>query len=284
MSRCLAYRIAAGLFCSVILAFTARPAVASDDQDVLQAEESLLKALKAGDATAAGTLLDTDFQWVNADGKIRTKAQALADLSAFEGDDEGQIGVQLRNYGRVERVLGIHRDTRFAHIWVKRGSGWQALVYLDTPIPAVESSITPRRPSAADKECENPCKSLPYQPKTASEQAVLETWFKLKNDEWHPNPEDWAAHADDDHVTITPRFYLPKAQHVALLAQERDAYGLAPAGAPAISIRLFDFGNAVVMTALHGRDTAKPSTWVLRLFIHRGAGWKIALSDQTSIK
>lgn len=210
--------------------------------------------------------------------------QTLAELSAFEADDEGETDVEVRNYGRVERVLGIHHKTRFAHIWVKRDAGWEALVYLDTPIPAVESSITPRPPTAADKECENPCKTLPYKPKTASEQAVLETWFRLKNDEWHPNPEDWAALADDDHVTITPRFYMPKAQHVALLAGERDTYGLAPTTAPAISVRLFDFGNAVVMTALHGRDPAKPSTWVLRLFVNRGAGWKIALSDQTNIK
>ena len=46
------------------------------------------------------------------------------------------------------------------------------------------------------------------------EEGALATWYRLKNDEWHPNPEDWAAHADENHETITPRSDVPKLQHV----------------------------------------------------------------------
>ena len=53
----------------------------------------------------------------------------------------------------------------------------------------------------------------------------MDTWFRLKNDEWHPNPEDWAAHADDNHETLTPRADIPKLQHVQELAEERKLYG-----------------------------------------------------------
>ncbi len=54
---------------------------------------------------------------------------------------------------------------------------------------------------------------------------MLAAWFRLKMDEWHPNPEDWSAHADDSHETITPRGDMLKLQHVAELAEERKLYG-----------------------------------------------------------
>lgn len=79
MSRLVTYKVAAGVLGSVILTlFAVRPAVAADDQDnqdVRQAEDSLLKALETKDAAAVGTFLNADFQWANADGKVRTKCR-----------------------------------------------------------------------------------------------------------------------------------------------------------------------------------------------------------------
>ena len=46
----------------------------------------------------------------------------------------------------------------------------------------------PNAPTYADKTCDNPCKTLPYKPENAVEEGALDTWFRLKNDEWHPNP------------------------------------------------------------------------------------------------
>ena len=44
--------------------------------------------------------------------------------------------------GQVERVLGIHHNQRFAHLWVKNPAGWQAFVYLNIPIPAERPDYT----------------------------------------------------------------------------------------------------------------------------------------------
>jgi len=60
-------------------------------------------------------------------------------------------------------------------------------------------------------------------------------------------------------------------------------FGGANPGTPIISMRLADFGNVVIMTDLEGRNSAKPSGWAMRLFIDRGAGWKICLSIHTTI-
>jgi hypothetical protein len=49
-------------------------------------------------------------------------------------------------------------------------------------------------------------------------------------------------------------------------------------------MRMFDFGNVVIMEAFQGPNaSAKPTSWNLRLFLNRGDGWKIVLSAQTNI-
>ena len=89
-----------------------------------------------------------------------------------------------------------------------------------------------------------------------------------------------------NHETLTPRTDIPKLQHVEELAEQRKLYGEngGSGGSSVLSMRMFDFGNVVIMEAFQGRNpSAKPTSWNLRLFLNRGDGWKIALSAQTSI-
>jgi hypothetical protein len=291
MRRYFLLALAVGLlFGAALLALTSRGLAAADDTSAFrQADKSLAEALARGDAKAAGALLDDRFQWVEANGRIHTKAQVLEDLAQFAADNEGALDVRTVDFlGQVERQLGIHHNQRFAHLWVKNAAGWQAFVYLNIPIPAErpDYSAPPGPPTEADKVCDNPCKTLPYKPENAVEEGALATWFRLKNDEWHPNPEDWAAHADDNHETLTPRSDIPKLQHVEELAEQRKLYGEngGSGGSSVLSMRMFDFGNVVIMQAFQGRNpSAKPTSWNLRVFLNRGDGWKIALSAQTNI-
>jgi hypothetical protein len=278
------------LLSASFLATPGNPLIAADDAPTFrQSDKSLAQALATGDRKAVAALLDDRFQWVEANGRIHTKAQVLDDLAQFAADNEGALDVRTVDFlGQVERVLGIHHNQRFAHLWVKNPAGWQAFVFLNIPIPAERPDYmaTPSAPNEADKICENPCKTLPYKPANAVEEGALEAWFHLKNDEWHPNPEDWAAHADDNHETLAPRSDLPKLQHVQELAEERKLYGEngGSAGSQVLSMRMFDFGNVVIMQAFQGRDpSSKPTSWNLRVFLNRGDGWKIALSAQTNI-
>ncbi len=278
------------LFGAASLALLSLPLAAADDAPTFrQADKSLADALSKGDAKTVATLLDDRFQWVEANGKIHTKAQVLEDLAQFAADNDGALDVRAVDFlGQVERVLGIHHNQRFAHLWVKNPAGWQAFVFLNIPIPAERPDFTapPSPPTEADKVCENPCKTLPYKPENAVEEGAMETWFRLKNDEWHPNPEDWAAHADESHETLTPRTDIPKLQHVEELAEQRKLYGEngGSGGSAVQSMRMFDFGNVVIMQAFQGRNpSAKPTSWNLRVFLNRGDGWKIALSAQTNI-
>ena len=272
------------------LALPDRPAFAVDEPPSFrQADKSLADALGRKDSKAVAALLDDRFQWVEASGRIHTKAQVVDDLTEFAADNEGALDVRTLEYlGQVERVLGQHHNQRFAHLWVKNPAGWQAFVFLNIPIPAERPDYTapPSPPTEADKVCDNPCKTLPFKPENAAEEGAMAVWFRLKNDEWHPNPDDWAAHTDESHETLTPRADIPRLQHIEELADERKLYGDngGSGGSSVLSMKMFEFGNVVIMEAFQGRNpSAKPTSWNLRVFLNRGEGWKIALSAQTSI-
>jgi Domain of unknown function (DUF4440) len=291
MKRFRTYTFAAGLlFAAVIVALSAGPLPAADDTSGFrQADRSFTDAMAKGDSKTVAALLDDRFQWVEASGKIHTKAQILEDLASFAADNEGALDVRTVDFlGQVERQLGMHHNQRFAHLWVKNASGWQAFVFLNMPIPGERPDYTtpPGPPNNADKVCDNPCKTLPYKPENPVEEGAMATWFRLKNDEWHPNPEDWAAHTDEAHETLTPRSDVPRLQHIEELAEQRKLYGEngGSGGSSVLSMKMFDFGNVVIMEASQGRNpSAKPTSWNLRVFVNRGDGWKIALSAQTNI-
>lgn len=291
MKRLFARALAASLLLGAALfALSGIPLAAADGAATFrQADKSLAEALASGDKKAAAALLDDRFLWVEANGKMHTKAQILDDLAQFAADNEGSIDVRTTEFlGQVERVLGMHHNQRFAHLWVRNPAGWQAFVYLNIPIPAERPDTTaaPNPPTEADKVCDNPCKTLPYKPETPAQEGAMATWFRLKNAEWRPNPEDWAAHSDDAHETLTPRADILKLQHVEELAEERKLYGVngGSGGSSVQSMRMFEFGNVVIMQAFQGRNpAAKPTSWNLRVFINAGDGWKIALSAQTNI-
>jgi len=292
MKRFRTYTFAARLvFAAAFIGLSAGLLAAADDTSGFrQADRSLTDALAKGDSKTVAALLDDRFQWVEANGKIHTKAQILEDLASFAADNEGALDVRTVDFlGQVERQLGMHHNQRFAHLWVKNASGWQAFVFLNMPIPADRPDYTtpPGPPNEADKVCDNPCKTLPYKPENAVEEGAMATWFRLKNDEWHPNPDDWAAHTDEAHETLTPRSDVPRLQHIQELAEQRKLYGEngGSGGSSVLSMKMFDFGNnVVIMEAFQGRNpSAKPTSFNLRVFVNRGDGWKIALSAQTNI-
>jgi hypothetical protein len=257
---------------------------ASDEQGFQQASQAFAAARAKEDAAAVAKLLDANFQWFDKNGKLRTKVQVLEQLPAFAKNNKGAIETQTLNLGPVERVLGKDVNTRFAHVWVKRPEGWRALVYLDTPIPEKESDITPHQPTEEDKTCENPCKTLPYNPTSAAQKEVMAAWEKIKTAEWRALPEEWDARTAPEHVSITAHYFMPKAQRLALLAKQKEAYGWGYAGSPVVEMQLFDFKNAVVMITRHTPKSNGKQPCNLRLFVKRGTDWKIILSIQNDVE
>lgn len=289
MKNLLTFGLIASMFVCLSLTLPGGVLAADESSSYSQAAHLFDDALAKDEQGTVSSLLDDNFQWVESDGKIHTKSDVLKDLGLLARDNEGAIDVRtLDLLGQVERVLGMHHNERFAHIWVKRPTGWQAFAFLDIPIPLerADSTAAPKAPTRPDADCENPCRTLPFEPQNTAQKGAMNAWFRLKIDEWHPDATDWAAHADDAHETITPTSDVLKLQHVAELAKRRELYGEhgADPGEPVISMHMFDFGNVVVQQCFQGTNAAKPRTWVMRIFVNRGDGWKIVMSAQTQIK
>jgi hypothetical protein len=255
----------------------------SAETSALQADKMLTEGLAKGDRGQVSSLLDSNFSWINADGRTRTKAESLQNVDEFSADSKGDMEVQTHNFGDVERVLGTHHGERFVRLWVKRPVGWRAFIILETTIPDEGYSNRPSRPNGND--CENPCRELPYKPMTAGQQAAMKTWMTLKMDEWHALKDDWPKHVSETMIDFSPRMSMNKQGRLDLLTKQYEAYKDGSPGEAVESMKMFDFGDAVIMIAIHSPKTPSGDpACVVRMFVKESGDWKIALSAQTSIR
>jgi hypothetical protein len=277
MKRLIARALVMGILWAITLAALAsRPVAAASPKNeqekaVAQADHSLTEALGNADKTAVAALLDENFEWTDVNGKARTKADALENLTALSKDTGGETGVMTYSYEQVGRVAGTHNNTHFVRLWVKRPAGWRAFIYLETPAPA--SPQKPSKPRPGDDVCENPCKTMPYTPTTAAQQGAMDAWKGTKMAEWKALPDEWKNYVGESMVVISPSQYLDKAGRLALLVSQKDAYGT---GSPSPAV--------VIMTSHHAPNAAGIAAYAVRLFTNEEGNWKIVLSSQTDIK
>ena len=76
-----------------------------------------------------------------------------------------------------------------------------------------------------------------------------------------------------------------KADRLALLKKQKEAYGDGSPSPAVESMKMYDIGNTVIMTALHAPGPTGKRAYAVRMFTdENGAGWKIVLSAQTDIQ
>src|SRR5437879_5703723 len=154
----------------------ARPAAAADDPAVLAADRDFVQAAAKSDAAALGKLLDTDFVWIDASGKKANRAQVLGSVPKLIINR--QAPENRHDYGQVDVVRTDSARLHVMRVWVKRPAGWRALVYQEVQSLDAPPKMTP----SSSKECQNPCKSVPYTPKTETQRAVIDTYRGLAAD------------------------------------------------------------------------------------------------------
>jgi hypothetical protein len=287
--RVLYARVALGLLLSILISalFGDFPvAAATDEQAVLQADRNFVSAAARTDKAATAAFLDEQFEWTDAEGKTRSKAEVLHDLPALAADSQGEADVKTYPYGQVEVITGTHHagtrdDRRFMRVWVKRPAGWQAFGILDTTIAGGAAPFSNTAPGAGD--CENPCRTIPYKPTTATDEAIVAILQRLKMDEWQPNPDDWAHYVIDDVNYVTSAASLSKADRVARLAQQKQSGGAIVPGDPVMAMRMFDFGDAAIMITRNAPYRGGKPYYSLRVWTFRDARWQLANSQQTVI-
>ncbi len=248
---------------------------------VLQADHSLGQAIAKKDKTAVDALLDADFTWTDSDGISSTKEQVLQDLAAFARDSEGNADLKAFSYGQVGAVFGVQHNARFERVWVKRPAGWRLLVYQQVPDRAPSSpAYGSNGPGSAD--CENPCKAIPYKPTTEADRGVIASFQAMNTAIWQADADAWARHIGDEDFGITPGVLVSKAGRIAAIKKQKET-NTASLPAPLLSARFFDFGDTVVMTALHQPRNGKPHHFT-RIWVKREGGWQLVTGAQTEIQ
>ena len=215
-----------------------------------QADTTWMNALQAGNAQGAGTALDVDVEWTDANGRTRERADTLAALPALAGEFRGETERKAFHYGHLHVVTSERTGGRLMRVWALRSDGWRLFAAIST---ALTTGATPfaaaGSPAAAD--CENPCRTMPFEPVTDTTKEIARIFQQLKVDEWHPNPDNWAPYVLDDVYYVTATARLSKADRVERLTQLKETGAPAVPGDPVVSMRIHDFGDAAVMIARH---------------------------------
>lgn len=224
-------------------------------------------------------ILDPDFTWTDSKGKTRTKTQMLADASA-SGLSADTDNVHDKTYGDVGVITASQGRLHTLRVWVKRSGQWRLLVYHDATL--VEKAAGPSDSGLND--CENPCKTLPYEPKNDAERGVIKSWQQLETAVTAHDSQGWAPHIADEFTLTNSNndHVMTKADRMAILDKQK-ARGVGSAPAPLVSGKMFDFGDTIVMTAQHQLGDHKP-THVTRVWIKRDNRWQMAISQQTTIE
>ncbi len=280
--------LAIGTLCAGALAVVAfKIAVApNDEQSLLQADLAIF-----GSGTSAGTLdekfLDPNFTWTDSSGNTRSKSEIMQDFRSGKGlpkeagkaSSGGKIiisAIATRAYGQLGLVQTTGGNLYILRVWVKRGSGWQLLIYQAVSIGAPPSA------EAGKGECENPCKTVPFQPQNEDEREVIQAYQAVERAVTAHDSAAWSVHIADEFFAVTSNSDRPldKAARMAGLDNQKVA-GIAPF--PLVSARMFEFGNAMVMTSLQQPEHGLP-LHVTRIWFKRNGTWLEAYSYQTTIQ
>jgi hypothetical protein len=253
---------------------------AERDPAVMQADRAFVQAVANGDAAALGKMVDAEFTWTDAEGKTLTREEVLRAVPKDALGDESGAEVSERTYGQVGAVNVGRGKVHILRMWVQRPGGWRLLVYHEVKQLEQPSNS----PGSGVKDCENPCKMVPFQPANEAEQAIIASWQALETGVTAHDADAWAPHIADEFVQISSNsdHVISKAGRIETLNKQK-ASGVGSAPTPLVSAKMFDFGDAVIMACLHQPYSGKP-IHVSRLWIKRDGKWIMSISYQTTIQ
>ncbi|HKE22878.1 MAG TPA: nuclear transport factor 2 family protein, partial [Bryobacteraceae bacterium] len=161
-------------------------------------------------------------------------------------------------------------------VLAKRPAGWKAVVYQEVMSLPSPPSFTP----GAGKDCENPCKAIPFIPQNDTERQVAAAYSKLETAAHARNSAAFGPMVGDEFIAVSSNSdkLQTKRSRMEEFDRAKDG-GLAPT--PLVSAQMHAFGDAVLMISEHKPDRGNP-LHVTRLWVKRGGNWVETLSYQTA--
>ena len=253
-----------------------------DEQATLQADQSFQQAVSRGDKTVLGNLLDSEFTWTDADGKTLTRAEVLqatpAPLIAFTETGEASSNRRFHNYGPVEVIHTSRERDNVLRIWVKRPAGWRQLLYQEVRLLDTEPAVA----AGTGASCENPCKTVPYQPKNENERQAITAYMALQTATVARDSATWGIYVADEFLAANSNSnkVLDRRTRMEDLERNRMA-GYSPM--PVVNMKVLDFGEAMVLVTDHQPVQGRP-VHITRMWIKRAGKWLESASYQTRIQ
>lgn len=250
------------------------------DSSALSSDRAFVQALAQSDKPALEKLLDPDFTWTDSAGKIQTRSEVLQTLPQAPLGQETGLQPSERTYGDVDAITVGRGKLHALRIWVKRTEGWRLLVYHEVTQLAEPNPS----PGTGVRDCENPCKRVPYTPRNDAERAIIASWQALETGVTNHDSAAWSPHIAEEFVQVSSASDHPinKAGRIATLDKQKQL-GVGSAPSPLVSARMFDFPEAGVMSCLHETATGK-HVRVTRLWVLQKGQWVISISYQTGVK
>jgi hypothetical protein len=285
----LSLALAISLLCAAVAgALAAKMAIASDDWQSLVQTDRAAFGSELFSSTLDDKLLDPNFSWTDSSGNNRNKSELLQvlkpgkRLSTEIGGTRGSETapkhgtITTRIYGQVGLVQENSGNLYILRVWIKRGAGWQLLIDHAVSIGAPP----PSEPGTG--ACENPCNTVPFQPRSEDESEVIRAYQAVERAVTAHDSAAWAAHIGDDFFAVTSNSDRPlnKTARMAGLDHQKVG-GIAPF--PLVSARMFQFGDAMVMISLQQPAHGLP-LHVTRVWFKRNGAWLEAYSYQTTIQ
>jgi hypothetical protein len=240
---------------------------------VIEADRSFVAALARGDAIAVASLLDDQFNWIDGTGRVLNKDQ-IGEMKPLLGDEKGLKPI-VHRYGDVVSAVIEGEKKYLLRIWCKRAAGWRLLVYHE-----VSQDVPVFGHGPGKKEWDNPCFTLPYEPKNQDERDCLASWQALEVAVMRHLPDEWVKHVADEFSLYAATRQHSKAGRVAVI-REQQQINANSAPSPLVWNEMIDFPNAIVMRCEHQPFHGK-ATRVSRVFTKRNGQWLMAVSFQTS--
>jgi hypothetical protein len=262
----------------VPLASAVSAAAIDEGAAILGADHALLQALSKGDKSKLDGLLDNDFSWIDAGGKNLSRTRVLETPPSVANAD---VEPQVRSYGQAAIVRANRGKMQVLRVWVKREPGWRILLYQE--VRQVEKSEPAAGSDSSAGECENPCKSIPFQPQTQSEREAIASWQGVMRAMAASDAEAYAPLIADEFTATDTHHDAPysKAERLAQLQKQKRA-GTRSAPPALLSARMFDLAETVMMIAREQRSNAKPY-FNTRMWVRRDGRWQMLFSFNTRI-
>jgi hypothetical protein len=250
---------------------------ALEDNSIRSADAAFVRAVETRDVSALEATLDENLVWINSHGTRFTRAEVLRNVPAIAN---ATVQPDSRDYGSAELVHVNQGKMNVLRLWVKRGPIWKMALYQE--VLQVETSEPARGKPSSD--CVNPCKSIPFVPRTQSENDVIASWQGVMLAMAENDAVAYSALIAEE-FTATDTYHdrpYSKADRLAQISKQKSS-GTHSSPPELLSAEMFDYGENIVMVAREQRPGAN-SYFNTRMWTKRDGRWQMAVSFNTRIE